>query len=43
VEKPAFRDYTAPPPRIDLGGSKSLSKHDANTDTDDAKEDATEE
>ena len=49
VEKPAFRDYTAPPPRIDLGGSKSLSKHDAtskhdaNTDTDDAKEDTTEE
>ena len=29
VEKPVFRDYTAPPPRIDLGGSKSLSKHDA--------------
>jgi len=29
VEKPEFRDYTAPPPRIDLGGSKSLSKHDA--------------
>ena len=28
VEKPVFRDYTAPPPRIDLGGSKSLSKHD---------------
>jgi len=25
VEKPAFRDYTAPPPRIDLGGCKSLS------------------
>ena len=25
VEKPTFRDYTAPPPRIDLGGSKSLS------------------
>jgi len=37
VEKPAFRDYTAPPPRIDLGGSKSLSKHDA------TKEDAKEE
>ena len=29
VEKPAFRDYTAPPPRIDLGGCKSLSKKDA--------------
>ena len=26
VEKPAFRDYSAPPPRIDLGGCKSLSK-----------------
>jgi len=25
VEKPTFRDYTAPPPRIDLGGCKSLS------------------
>lgn len=25
VEKPKFRDYSAPPPRIDLGGSKSLS------------------
>ena len=37
VEKPAFRDYTAPPPRIDLGGSQSLSKHDA------TKEDAKEE
>ena len=24
VEKPAFRDYSAPPPRIDLGGCKSL-------------------
>lgn len=24
VEKPAFRDYSAPPPRIDLGGEKSL-------------------
>ena len=29
VEKPIFRDYTAPPPRIDLGGSKSLSRQDA--------------
>ena len=29
VEKPEFRDYTAPPPRIDLGGCKSLSKQDA--------------
>ena len=29
VEKPAFRDYAAPPPRIDLGGSKSLSRQDA--------------
>lgn len=29
VEKPAFRDYSAPPPRIDLGGSKSLCKDDA--------------
>jgi hypothetical protein len=28
VEKPTFRDYTAPPPRIDLGGSKSLSRQD---------------
>jgi hypothetical protein len=36
VEKPAFRDYTAPPPRIDLGGSKSLSKHDATNE--DAKQ-----
>ena len=26
VEKPEFRDYSAPPPRIDLGGCKSLSK-----------------
>ena len=25
VEKPTFRDYTAPAPRIDLGGSRSLS------------------
>jgi len=25
VEKPAFRDYSAPPPRIDLGGCASLS------------------
>ena len=24
VEKPEFRDYSAPPPRIDLGGEKSL-------------------
>jgi len=24
VEKPEFRDYSAPPPRIDLGGCKSL-------------------
>jgi hypothetical protein len=24
VEKPAFRDYSAPPPRIDLGGCASL-------------------
>lgn len=29
VEKPTFRDYTAPPPRIDLGGCKSLSKDDS--------------
>ena len=28
VEKPTFRDYTAPPPRIDLGGCKSLSRQD---------------
>ena len=28
VEKPIFRDYSAPAPRIDLGGCKSLSKHD---------------
>lgn len=27
VEKPIFRDYSAPAPRIDLGGHKSLSKH----------------
>lgn len=32
VEKPEFRDYTAPPPRIDLGGCKSLSKQDADAD-----------
>ena len=25
VDKPAFRDYSAPPPRIDLGGCASLS------------------
>jgi hypothetical protein len=25
VDKPTFRDYSAPPPRIDLGGSKSLT------------------
>lgn len=25
VEKPQFRDYSAPPPRIDLGGCKSMS------------------
>jgi hypothetical protein len=37
VDKPMFRDYTAPPPRIDLGGSQSLSKHDA------TKEDTKEE
>jgi len=24
VEKPVFRDYSAPPPRIDLGGSKYI-------------------
>jgi hypothetical protein len=24
VDKPAFRDYSAPPPRIDLGGCASL-------------------
>ena len=40
VEKPEFRDYTAPPPRIDLGGSKSLSKQDAKQD---AKQDVMEE
>jgi hypothetical protein len=28
VNKPVFRDYTAPPPRIDLGGKKSLSLHE---------------
>ena len=28
VGKPTFRDYTAPPPRIDLGGCKSLSRQD---------------
>lgn len=27
VEKPEFRDYGAPPPRIDLGGCKSLSAY----------------
>lgn len=32
VEKPAFRDYSAPPPRIDLGGCKSLSAADAAAD-----------
>ena len=32
VEKPAFRDYSAPPPRIDLGGCKSLSAADAVAD-----------
>jgi hypothetical protein len=30
VEKPEFRDYSAPPPRIDLGGYASLSAHQAN-------------
>jgi len=29
VEKPQYRDYSAPPPRIDLGGCKSLSTADA--------------
>ena len=29
VEKPEYRDYSAPPPRIDLGGCKSLSTADA--------------
>ena len=31
VDKPVFRDYSAPPPRIDLGGCASLSaaKEDA--------------
>jgi hypothetical protein len=33
VEKPTFRDYTAPPPRIDLGGCKSLSSATATTPT----------
>jgi hypothetical protein len=28
VDKPEFRDYSAPPPRIDLGGCKSLSAAD---------------
>jgi hypothetical protein len=32
VEKPTFRDYSAPPPRIDLGGCKSLSAADAVAD-----------
>jgi len=32
VEKPIFRDYSAPPPRIDLGGCKSLSAADAVAD-----------
>ena len=32
VEKPNFRDYSAPPPRIDLGGCKSLSAADAVAD-----------
>lgn len=31
VEKPEFRDYSAPPPRIDLGGCKSLSAATAAT------------
>ena len=30
VEKPAFRDYSAPPPRIDLGGCASLSANKLN-------------
>lgn len=45
VEKPAFRDYSAPPPRIDLGGCASLcAAKDATKDAknEDAKnEDAT--
>ena len=28
VDKPTFRDYSAPPPRIDLGGCNSLSAAD---------------
>ena len=31
VDKPEFRDYSAPPPRIDLGGCKSLSVLTATT------------
>jgi hypothetical protein len=31
VDKPAFRDYSAPPPRIDLGGCRSLSVVTMNT------------
>ena len=30
VEKPTFRDYSAPPPRIDLGGCASLSANNPN-------------
>ena len=33
VEKPQFRDYSAPPPRIDLGGCKSMSVLTATTAT----------
>ncbi len=34
VDKPEFRDYSAPPPRIDLGGCKSLcATNDAADDT----------
>ena len=37
VEKPEFRDYSAPPPRIDLGGCASLcAAKDAINETDDA-------
>jgi hypothetical protein len=37
VEKPAFRDYSAPPPRIDLGGCASLCAAKDATKDEDAK------
>ena len=43
VDKPEFRDYSAPPPRIDLGGCKSLSAADVKNEdakNEDAKNDS---